>query len=219
MEFSDTTSWLSAKDAVKQFAVANGGPASVKAILADYLRDGELRARATRLWRTEAVGLSAAWRSCPPEHGSPSDIVGPLYIEIKPLTWRASKRWIADQADWRWPFNKFSITDRLKPKTRTMIEGIEFPLEDLENLLGKGNQKINRKGVGGRKTDLEKWRNFWHEIIVISKSGQLNTEHFSHQAALIAHIEVLISDAIARPGETALKEEVSRLWHKFVEPT
>jgi len=131
---------------------------------------------------------------------------------VKPIVWRASRRWSADQVDWRWPSNAFSVTRRTSPqRQKVLIKGIEFAKADLIRLFASNENNTSRKGIGERMNKAN-WDAFWMEIVDMAVAGRLKPGIFESQAELIEEIATVRS-----LNEKTIEATVSQVWKKYIE--
>ena len=170
---SGSGDWISASDALKKYERLLGGRAAAKETLAEHLRDGNLRAIAEQKWVSVEPTIKKAWKN-EAERAEAENAV-----ELKPALFRSSKRWLTDKADWRWPFDKASITFRTKPMKRHMLAGMKFASADLIKITGAPDPRSG--GSPGKK---EQWVTFWHGMIDLAQVGRLNHANFPTQRKL-----------------------------------
>lgn len=194
--------WITAREALSLFEALFLDRVAAKSTFADYLRDGELRARAGAVFESRERKIGAAWKATGDEDPDEVDVT------LEPVTWRRSKDWSGDQDDWRWPFNKFSVTDSTAPFHRHLIQDVEFFREDVDRMLRK-----RVKSAGGTPKRDEDWTRFWHAVVEIAKAGRLTKSSFQSQAELRREILGMIEDVLSEPS---IKPYVSQIWNKFV---
>lgn len=192
--------WIDAKLALEKLEVSLGRHAA-KQTLAEHLRDGELSAFASSMWLSEAPTLNEAWLDI-------SKTGLKINQELKPSIFRSSKRWSLDPSDWRWPYNKFSITTRLRPtRRRRMLKGVKFRKVDIDRIL---NYTASSKG--GRPSKEEAWTTFWHAVIKLAQDGYLRSDEFPNQASLTKQI---LADARGI-SEASARRKIAQIYRKFV---
>lgn len=192
--------WIDAKLALEKLEVSLGRHAA-KQTLAEHLRDGELSAFASSVWVSEAPTLKEAWFDI-----CKTDLK--INQEIKPSLFQSSKRWPLDKSDWRWPYNKFSITTRLRPtRRRRMLKGVKFRVVDIDRIL---NYTATSKG--GRPPKEEAWTTFWHAVIKLAQDGYLRSDQFPNQASLTKRI---LEDSRGI-SEASAKRRIEQIYRKFV---
>lgn len=196
--------WIDANIALGHVENALGALSEAKRTLGEYLRDGGLRAFATEMWVSEAPTIGKAWKAT-------EKLDRQTAVELAPVVFRSSKRWSRDQDDWRWPYNRLSITIRTKPALkRRMIDGVKFAQEDIDRIL---KRKVPSKG--GRPKDDVHWTAFWHALIDIAQQGRLSAETFSTAKKLREEVLFEINNGL---GDSTVKPHVAAVWKKFVEP-
>ncbi|WCP13544.1 hypothetical protein sphantq_01973 [Sphingobium sp. AntQ-1] len=202
-------SWVPASKALKLVERQLGGSVQAKDILADQLRDGHVRSAARRGWISDEHTIVAAWKGQP----AVDDETLEHDVELPALTWRSSKRWASDQMEWRWPVDKFSITETLKPRWIHLYEGVHFFLNDVMALIASNDDDSQIASRRGAKRDELKWRSFWHAVIDLEREDRLNRDIFSSQAELSLEIRENMGFAF---GERAIRTDVRMIWDKYV---
>lgn len=201
--------WVPASKAIKLVERHLGGSVQAKDILADQLRDGHVRSAAKRAWISDEHTLKAAWNSEP----APDDETLEFNVELRPLAWRLSRRWASDQMDWRWPVDKFSVTETLKPRWIHLYEGVHFFLEDVTALIPPKDDDTPTGSTRGAKRDELRWRSFWHAVIDLEREDRLNRDSISSQTELAAEIQQKMSFAF---GDRVIRTDVRMIWDKYV---
>lgn len=152
------TEWLKASQVLKLLTADGRSPAEVEAMIAAYLRNGQLRAQAEKIWESEERFTTQAWKSCPPDaEGGP----------IRTLDWRREKNILEDRAQWRFVANRFLVTKTLKPRCRIMMKGVSFNLYDLKKLQPKIFGTPGPKTRRGRPPEIEKRDAAWEEALEV----------------------------------------------------
>lgn len=192
--------WISASDALNRYERLLGGRAAAKETLAEHLRDGNLRAIADQKWVSLEPTIKKAWRN------ESERAEAERNVALQPVLFRSSKRWLTDKSDWRWPFDKASITFRTKPVKRHMFAGLKFASADLVNIAGAPDPRSG--GSPGKK---EQWVTFWHGMIDLAQAGRLNYSSFPTQAAL--RKELLESYGIDL-SEKSITPATRQIWMK-----
>jgi hypothetical protein len=193
--------WMKASLVLDHILTKGIDPTTAKANLADDLRDGRLRAKATVTWVSNEPLLSKAWKS---------SIGGELRetnVEIPTRYWRQNKNIVNDIALWRWPVNCFAMTIKNKPKRRRMMRGISLSIEDLANLyptvLG-GLSGKRRRGPGVNHTDRDAG---WRAIVEMALEGKLSKQAY---ARFPLFHEALIEKLQLENGKSRLGRDQTR---------
>jgi len=204
--------WISASDALDMVETRLGGRSLAKDTLAEMLRDGKIRARAAETWGSDINDMHAIWESEDPDmvaHDSEEEIQSDF---------RQSVQWADDVDSWIWPDSFFMITVSRRPTGCTYYRSVRFYLPDLLVLggLDKASQTAkNNNANGGRRPDLQRWQNFWLEVVQIARDGKLVPGQIASQAALR---EDLLDAMKGNPlSEDSIKEPVRRIWQRFCE--
>jgi hypothetical protein len=92
---SEASEWISANDALSQLCAHGASSVAVKEMLADYLRDGLVRAKAGVMWISAEANLTKAWQLEPNAEFAEHDISIPVRY------WRSDKRPGEDRRRWR----------------------------------------------------------------------------------------------------------------------
>ena len=131
--------------------------------------------------------------------------------------WRDSLQWADDVDLWRWPEGQFLVTARHRPLVRHFFEGVTFPLDEIEFI--ESDDPIfetSKKGTGGNRPDMQRWENFWMEVVQIARDGNLVPGQIHSQAALR---DELLAAMKSRPfSEDSIKDPVRRVWERFCKP-
>ncbi|WP_423141092.1 hypothetical protein ACOYW6_09550 [Parablastomonas sp. CN1-191] len=196
--------WEPAFSSLKRFEALYLDRVAAKSTLADCLRDGELRAKAI-VTESRRRKIHEAWNE------AKDDVTGDDHsIIVEPLTWRRSKDWADDQLEWRWPFNKFSVTVSTGPFTRVMMQKVEFATTDIDRIL-----RQRQAHLGGSPKRTEAWTLVWHTLIELARSDRLNKDSFATQKDLRNEILEEIGDSLT---DETLRKPISQVWNKFVKP-
>jgi hypothetical protein len=199
---TEAVEWIDAFEALKLVERNLGGRAAAKNTLSEYLRDGDLTAIAEEVWISEARTVDRAWSEKDPQIDLKNDVM------LEPKMFRNSKRWRFDQADWRWPFNKFSVVTRRQPVTkRWMMKGVKFSKAEIAVIIGRAPAS----GVGSPGKPQE-WILFWHALIRFERDQQLNQHTFPTQASLCRRMLEEIDSSLS---EKTIKPVVAQVWKKF----
>jgi hypothetical protein len=119
--------WINASVALDVLTGVYGVRPTVKAWIADMLRDGKLTGRAAAVWISSLSKLSFS---------VPGDDVEVEHGVIIPASyWRtSSKSWEADQLYWRWPNSEAVVTIRADLHRRRIFKGLQFLKADIDRL-------------------------------------------------------------------------------------
>lgn len=110
---------------IKRYSEVNYGPAATRDLLAFHLREGNIQARAPRVWVSTEKNSQAAWRREPSPDTSESKNDKTSRV-IKCGSWRRSRDWLSDVISWDLKKNRFFITLQQDPPKRLMFRGIYF---------------------------------------------------------------------------------------------
>jgi hypothetical protein len=209
---SEASEWISTNDALSQLCAQGASSVAVKEMLADYLRDGLVRAKAGVMWISAEANLTKAWQLEPNAEFAEHDISIPVRY------WRSDKRPGEDRRRWRWPYNEFFHTIRLKPLQRRMFKGVQFSTSDLAKFQPALFSSPRRKR--GAPVDVTKRDAIWMEIVRLAVAGELNTTAYPHGSDLIKDLFEKMDDGRGNPraGETQIKQ-VGRMVHAVLKPS
>lgn len=199
--------WYSPMEALALLEARHG--AASKALIADKLKDGLIRAHADEIWDSDDPTLNAAWRNrkhAETEH----DVV------LERRVWRASRHWQFDIDQWRWPENRFVVTRRKRPADRTVIVGLKFFKKDIDQLIAP------TKKQGGRPVNHAGWANFILEIIDLERAKKLTYTKFPRTGLF----QDTIVKSIAKRGhankdvidDDTMKRTAAKIWDKLIAP-
>lgn len=197
--------WLSPMDALAIVEPHHG--ATAKSYIADKLKDGFIRCRASEMWESDRSTVSMAWKNRDKDEIE-------YDVEVEARVWRSSRFWSEDLDLWRWEDNRFLITERKRPPNRIFLTGLSFAAEDVRNLVKGDAQAGARKGVGGRPKQIDAWTAFWHVVVELARENRLQPGQFASQAAL--REEILLELGPRGLKDDTIKPEVRRLWDKFM---
>ena len=196
--------WIDANQALLVVEKVLNGRGDAKSAIAECLRDGDVRAMASERWISRAKLISDAWSADAPRLNYRTDAL----IECK--SFRASKCWSLDQDEWRWPFNKFSISIKTSPsRRRHMFAGVKLNRLDLERVI----LRRNPTGVGSPGKP-EQWVALWHALIEMERSDRLNATTFPSIESLEAAVLGEIDDGLS---SKSIGPTISQVWRKFAE--
>ena len=193
--------WIPAFEAMMKFERHLGGRSLAGDSLAEYIRDGTLRAKAGEMWVSEEPTVKKAWKNLEERRTAKRD------VELKPLYFRTDKCWAVDKAEWRWAFNKFSVTLREDPPKRRMMADVTLNERDLISITGA---KDPRSGGSPGKT--EEWTAYWHAVVQFAVDQRLRPGKFKTQADLRREILSEINDSLS---DKTITEHTRRIWQKF----
>ena len=185
-----TTEWIRARDALTQLTAKGENPVQVMDMLAAYLRNGQLSARANAIWTSEERFTKDAWRS------APEDVQGG---DIPTRYWRLEKNMIEDQKQWRWVADRFLVTTRMRPRKRIMMRGVEFSLDHLSQLQPKYFNPPASK-PRGKPPEIDKRDAGWSVVVDLLLAGRLNRARFPRQTDLQDEMRKLLKHKNGKLG-------------------
>ena len=141
----DELDWIKPSDARRLLMSKGHAPQDVEKMFFLYLRNGDLRAKAAAIWKSDERFTTTAWKNQPEEVSS-----GPIPVAY----WRKEKAIEEDRSQWRIPANQFLATVRLKPRRRIMMRGVRFYLPDLKRLQPQVFGETSAKPKRGRPPEL-----------------------------------------------------------------
>jgi hypothetical protein len=201
---SDNSEWIDAEAAMKMVEKILNGRGEAKRAIAECLRDGDIRSKASQFWVSKDRRVEDAWRKDAHKFDQGFD------VEIKTRIFRASKQWGLDQEDWRWPANNFSIAHRKSPSIqRYMLSGMMLHRHDVEKVI----LRRNPTGVGSPGKP-EQWTAFWFALIELEREGLLNAASYPSRAELRREVLSRINEGLS---DKTIKPVISQVWTKFVE--
>ncbi|MEG8038753.1 hypothetical protein QP166_05095 [Sphingomonas sp. LR60] len=162
--------WIKASEVRRTLMRSHHNPADIENMLALYLRHGDLRAKASAMWKSDERFTGDAWKKKP-------DLVdsGP----VPQRYWRMEKAISEDRQQWRVSVSRFLATTRLKPRRRFMMEGVRFYLPDLKRLQPQIFGPSETKPKRGRPEDGSKRDAAWLYVMAIileRTSGKVELE-------------------------------------------
>lgn len=132
--------WIRASSAYNILCQTRKNPVEVSQILAQYLRDGRIRARAKSIWISDENLMSKAWKSNPDSDMKSKD--------VKRAYWQSNKNWLNDRESWIWTKSRFHLTTKIRPIKRRMMTGVTLNVEDLKKVLPEEFGEPKRKRGG-----------------------------------------------------------------------
>lgn len=199
--------------ALKRLRYHFGGPPTTKAVLADLIRDGEIRAFARYSWVSEEKSLVRARKSRPrdAERG----------IQIRPAQLMGNRRWTEIATRWKWKRGDFFAIIRAKPIKRLIFSNVRFSKEDVEQVLQDANDALKEaRSNRGKKPKLEVWHKVWFEVLAIAAAGRLTKKHFPEMHNFRTEVSVAV---VGNGADGGLKEKtfsplLNQIYRKFVNP-
>ena len=147
-------------------------------MLADLLRDGELRAMAEQQWSTNEKGV---------QFKQPHDdaFESQRSAEIPAQVWRLTRRWSADQERWRWPRGNFFVTAKFAPRERIFLKHVHFDRKEIlrtHKRAAEMEEKLKRGG--GRVTPADHWAIIAEALLKLDRLGELSKTKFGTAESL-----------------------------------
>lgn len=180
--------WIKASEAYARLSASGNNPDQAHKILATYLRDGDLTARAEFVWKSGARFPRDAWKEKPSEPNP----------EIIPTgRWRHEKCNEEDRSQWRMKVNRFLVTTRLKPRSRTMMQGVEFRYADLQRLQPEcfGSSRAGRRGP---PPDISRRDSAWLAVLDLALANKLNAAEYESQGELVSVLHDQLAGRVGR---------------------
>lgn len=204
-------SWIKPRDAIKDYAYFNGGSVNCRAVLAEHLRDGDLRARARHTWTTEERSAERAWDKEPERDAyRPVTFVGEHQVLDKHV-WRSSQSWAKDLSTWRWKSGRFRVTSQKKPtREYTMLRGVEFCQSDVIRILV--TETVDRVPTRGRPPELKRWESFWMIVLDLAMGRNGGFDQFTSQNRMADW--VLTKMELPSSGDL-FERTVKKVWRRY----
>jgi hypothetical protein len=152
---------ISPARAIRLYERLNGGPVQTRDMIAFWLREGKIRARAQHVWESSELSIAEAWRREPDKEAHAKYTKLKKSNDVPTATWWKSLDWTRDVADWNLRRGRFHITTSTKPPTRIMLKRVRLHSDDIRKLLAPGFIDFSKSGI--KKIDA--WRMFWHEVV------------------------------------------------------
>lgn len=208
MTVQATEEWLTPLEALALVEPHHG--AAAKVYLADKLKDGFIRCRATQMWESDRSTVNMAWKNRDKDEIEED-------VEVEARVWRSSRFWSEDLDLWRWDDNRFLITERKRPPNRIFLAGLSFAAEDIHNLILDIRHTRAQRGPGGAPKRIDGWTAFWHVVVGLARNDKVQPGRYASQAEF--RREIL--DELGPNGlkEDTIKPEVRRIWKKFMDQT
>ncbi len=200
--------------AVKRLAHYCGGSYNAKLLIADQIRDGEIRAYAKSSWISDEPNLKSSSRE--PAEGVERKILIPRSRLI------AAQSWTENVAQWKWRAGDFFSVIRSKPMRRRHFSSVLFAKDDVERILLNVEEAHKKKlSTRGRPTKLDAWNKVWREVLRLAHSRGLNREAVGDMQSF----RRLVMDAASKPGkDPPLDDEtvaplLNSIYREFVDPS
>lgn len=195
--------WIDANEALLIVEKVLQGRSEAKRAIAECLRDGVVRAVAAERWISGVRQIGDAWSA----EAKRENYRKGCLIEAK--SFRASKRWGFDQDEWRWPFNKFSISSKISPSVRRhMFSGVMLNRLDIERVI----LRRNPTGVGSPGKSGE-WTALCRILLEMERQGELNAVTHPTMTSLREEVLSRMDEGL---GDKTIKPAISQLWKLFV---
>ena len=189
----DELDWIKPSDARQTLMAKGHEPQDVEKMFFLYLRNGDLRAKAAAIWKSDERFTTAAWKNQPEEVSS-----GPIPVAY----WRKEKAIEEDRSQCRIPANQFLATVRLRPRRRIMMRGVRFYLPDLKRLQPQVFGETSAKPRRGRPPELDKRDVAWRAVLtVICDHLDAPINSLRGITGLSGDAKDLIDDADHSPGK------------------
>lgn len=159
-----------------------------KALIADWLRDGFVRAKAQKVWISNEPTLGRAWKNR-------AAAIPEADVLIDPKTWEISPYWAEDRERWKWRTGRFVVTRRKKPAHRTILVGVTFAAPDILSMLRDGikPQTIGKKV--GRKPNYIGWAKFGLALVHLERTNGLNQSNLINKTQFAEKLyRIMIAD-------------------------
>lgn len=211
MPDAELLAWIRPREAIAKYAHLNGGSVNCRALLAEHLRDGNLRARARHVWTTDERSLEDAWETEPGrDQYRPSTFAGE-FESLSKRVWRGSENWKKDFSSWRWKSGRFYVTTQKKPiRQRTMFRGVEFCLSDTVRLLVK--ETVDHVPSRGRPADLARWESFWTIVLDVAMGRDGGFAGFKNQS----RFKTWVFERLELPlGGDVFDRTIERIWRRY----
>lgn len=143
-----------------------GGSVAAKKLLADKMRDQELRAKARRSWVSSNPNLKMAFKE------NPSDALRGIDIDYKKLVGARNLR--SDIERWKWRSGSFFIS-RSNGVDKTIFTQVRFYKDDIDKILQyyRSDEILKDKYKGGRKSRIDARDDVWLAIVnIILRNAQ-----------------------------------------------
>lgn len=151
---------IKAYEALKLLEHFMGGAPTTKAIIADKIKDGEIRAYASRHWTTARKNRQKVWAD-----GAPLD--AERNVQIRRQVLLGASGLPADLAVWKWRRGDFQVTYKRTNNQilRHMYLKVKFAKDDVEALLNEAKEALRARSKGGRHIAEDEWRKVWFAMM------------------------------------------------------
>lgn len=163
--------------AVKKLEHYCGGSFNAKLLIADKIRDGEIRAYAKRAWISKEPSLRLS-RVLPTE-GFERKILIPRSCLI------GAESWTENVANWKWRAGDFYSVLHGPSIRRQHFKSVRLAKDDVEQIVTQAEAAKHKKlSARGRPTKLDAWNEVWRSVLRIvieeefSKSALVDMQRF-----------------------------------------
>ena len=178
--------WYEPESVIAEFERNYGGDA--RTLIVDNLRDGKIRCRAERSWKTDDKHYREAWaaREAHLEKAS-------IDIDIPIGDWRKGDDLYRDARNWIWAEGRFFVNQWISGKNQLVFYiGVKFYGDDIRTLLS------NAKNRGGRKPRYDQWGYLCCALIEMDRNNGLNLEEFPSKAKLMSGVLDVIRNELGQ---------------------
>lgn len=198
---------ISASSAIGLISNFAGNDYQAKLVIADGLYAGKVTAVAANVWQRTAGGdLSvASWSSLT----AAAKKIG-SDVEVGPTSWKASFRWPEEVRFWNWETGNFVVCasdENDYQPTRIYLENVRFRRSEVTALVGR----TDRSGAGGRKSDRQRWAEFWTRILrkINEQKPGFDWTQFNSERELKAFMHSASNEIFS---DNAIDAEVKAVW-------
>ena len=197
--------------AVRKLEHYCGGSFNAKLLIADKIRDGEIRAYAKRAWISNEQTLKSS--RIPPSEGMERKILVPRSRLI------GAESWTQNVANWKWRSGDFYCVLRSRPIRRQHFQKVRLAKVDVEKILIEAEEVVQKKlSSRGRPTKLDGWNKVWMEVLRLALEDDFTKAGFGDMQRFRKKVLAAIGTSKDWPlvDDTA-KPLLNSIYRKFID--
>lgn len=211
MDHADAQKLVKPYDALNLLEHLYGGSIDAKKLIADKIRDGEIKAFAKRSWVSREPNLRLARNAKPPQSAAKFS-----QIDRKKLI--GADSWVNEASRWKWHRGIFHSVANADPVKRRIFKGVRLAEEDILRLVARARDARQKDASNaGAPSKAKASDNLWLTILGIAINGELKRENLGTQKewARVLFDKVAAEKLVPPPSWTATKATVSKIFARF----
>jgi len=211
MDHADVPKLVKPYDALNLLEHLYGGSIDAKKLIADKIRDGEIKAFAKRSWVSREPSLRLARNAKPPQTAAEF-----TQIDRKKLI--GADSWVDEASRWKWRRGIFHSVANGDPVKRRIFKGVRLAEEDILRLVAKAREARQKDASNaGAPSKAEASDNVWLAILECAIKRQLTKDNLGSQKkwARTLSNELAIKKVTPAASPTAIAAIVSKVYARF----